>query len=134
MKTILLADDDAGIRQTLGQVLVQERYNVVYASTGHEAAAKFLSHLPDLVLLDIGMPDRNGWDTCNFMNNTRPQVPVVIITARPDQHEYASGLRIAGLMEKPLDIPLLLYTIRDLLADLQPGQLCEPSPVHGRKL
>jgi CheY-like chemotaxis protein len=75
MKTILLADDDAAIRQTLGQVLTQEHYDVVFAATGREAAAKFMSHLPDLVLLDIGMPDRDGWDTFDLMNSTHPKCP-----------------------------------------------------------
>ena len=116
MKTILLADDDDAILQTLGQVLTLEQYNVVPANTGREAAAKFISRLPDLVLLDLGMSDRDGWDTFNFMRGTRPSVPVIIITARPHQRSRAASLGVAAFMEKPLDIPLLLKTIRDLLA------------------
>jgi DNA-binding response OmpR family regulator len=127
MKTILLADDDAAIRQTLSQVLIQERYEVVLASTGREAAEKFISHLPDLVLLDIGMPDHDGWDTFSLMNQTHPEVPVIIITARPDQERYAASSRVAALMEKPLDLPLLLSSIRDLLIDSQSGGLCPSS-------
>lgn len=115
MKTILLADDDEAIRRTLGQVLVLEQYNVIFASTGREAAARFISHLPDLVLLDLSMPDRDGWEAFALMKSTHPGVPVVIITAMPHQHQRAAEVGVAALMEKPLDIPLLLKTIHDLL-------------------
>jgi CheY-like chemotaxis protein len=115
MKTILLADDDAAIRQTLGQVLILEQYGVVFASTGREAAAKFISHLPDLVLLDLNMPDRDGWDAFALMNSTHPKVPIIVITARPHQQERATSSGVAALMEKPLDIPLLLEAIRKFL-------------------
>jgi DNA-binding NtrC family response regulator len=117
MKTILLADDDAAIRQTLGQVLNLEQYNVVFAATGREAAANFISHVPDLVLLDLNMPDRDGWEAFQLMNSTHPLVPVVIITARPHQSQRATEMGVAALLEKPLDIQLLLKTIRDLLAE-----------------
>jgi DNA-binding response OmpR family regulator len=115
MKTILLADDDPSIRQTLGQVLTLEQYNVVFAATGRETAAKFISCLPDLVLLDLNMPDRDGWDAFQLMSSTHPAVPVIVITARPHQQERAASLGVASLMEKPLDIPKLLKTVRDLL-------------------
>ena len=115
MKTILLADDDAAIRQTLGQVLILEQYSVIFASTGREAAAKFISHLPDLVLLDLNMPDRDGWDAFQLMSNTHPSVPVVVITAMPHQHQRAAESGAAALLEKPLDIQFLLKTIRDHL-------------------
>ncbi|HEY1787582.1 MAG TPA: response regulator [Verrucomicrobiae bacterium] len=117
MKTILLADDDPAIRQTLGQVLVLEEYNVVFAATGRETAAQFISCVPDLVLLDLNMPDRDGWDAFHLMSTTHPSVPVIVITARPHQHERAASLGVASLMEKPLDIPALLQTVRDLLEE-----------------
>lgn len=116
MKTILLADDDPAIRQMLGQVLALEQYNVVFAATGRETAAKFISCAPDLVLLDLNMPDRDGWDAFQLMNSTHPLIPVIVITARPHQRERAAALGVASLMEKPLEIPMLLKTVQDLLA------------------
>jgi DNA-binding response OmpR family regulator len=120
MKTILLADDDPAIRQTLGQVLALEQYNVIFAATGRETAAKFISCLPDLVLLDLNMPDRDGWDAFQLMNGTHPAVPVIVITARPHQQERAAEAGVALLMEKPLDIPALLNAIRGLVE--KPGE------------
>jgi CheY-like chemotaxis protein len=116
-KRILLADDDAGVRQMLKRVLELERYDVVTAGTGAEAAAKFRAHAPDLVLLDLNMPGKDGWEAFDLMNDTHPFVPVIVITAKPRQYERAVAAGVDALMEKPLDLPLLLATIAGLLAE-----------------
>ena len=117
MKKILLADDDASIRRTLGQVLASEQYEVIFAATGRAAAAQFIADLPDLVLLDLNLPDRDGWDAFNLMYRTHPSVPVIIITALSGQYRRAAELGVDALMEKPLDMPLLLAAIRNYLAE-----------------
>jgi two-component system response regulator MprA len=114
---ILLADDDASVREMLGRVLESEDYAVVLAKTGREAATKFAVALPDLVLLDLSMPDKNGWEAFMLMEQSRPFVPVIMITAWPQQYQQAAGLGIDALMEKPLDLPLLFATIAGLLAE-----------------
>ena len=116
-KTILLADDDAGVRETLGHVLECENYTVMLAKTGRDAAAKFFADLPDLVLLDLNMPDRDGWDVFSLIHQTHPLVPVIVITAQSQQYKRASECGVDALMEKPLDIPLLLEAIRSYLAE-----------------
>ena len=116
-KTILLADDDASIRTMVGRVLQSENYHVMFASTGRDAASQFLSGPPDLVLLDLNMPDKDGWEAWRLMSALHPLVPVIVITARSQQYEHAVRLKIDALMEKPLDLPLLLETIRVLLAE-----------------
>ena len=123
MKKILLADDDVSVRQMLGRVLISEQYDVAFAATGREAAAKFIADLPDLVLLDLNMPDRDGWDAFDLMYQTHPSVPVIIITAMSRQHGRAADLGVDALMEKPLDIPLLLETIRNYLAESEAQRL-----------
>lgn len=117
MKQILLADDDAAIRETLGEVLVSEQYELIYAATGREAAAKFATYQPDLVLLDLNMPDGDGWSAFDLICNAHPVTPVIIITAISRQYPRAAELGVDALMEKPLDIPLLLKTIRNYLAE-----------------
>jgi DNA-binding response OmpR family regulator len=116
-KIILLADDDAGVREMLGRLLESERYEVVLAKTGREAAARFSSNAPDLVLLDLNMPDKDGWEAFGMMCEKDSMVPVIVITARPEQHPQAVELGIDALMEKPLNLPLLLQTIRTLLSE-----------------
>jgi DNA-binding response OmpR family regulator len=116
-KRILLADDDPGIREMLGRVLESEQYEVVLAGTGREAVAKFAAHLPDLILLDLNMPDLDGWEAIDRITGTHPFASVIVITARPKQYEQAAGMFIDALMEKPLDLALLLAAIAELLAE-----------------
>ena len=99
----------------VGRVLESEDYEVVLARTGREAISRALSGAPDLVLLDITMPDKNGWEAFELIDRIHPFVPVIVITARPNQHDYATQVGIDALMEKPLDLALLLKTIRELL-------------------
>ena len=97
-----------GVRLTLGRVLASEGYEVIFAKTGREASAKFIADPPDLVLLDLNMPDRDGWDAFRMMRDTHPMLPVIVITARPNQYPHATDLGVDALMEKPLNLPVLL--------------------------
>ena len=117
LKKILLADDDASIRETLGQVLESENYAVTLARSGRDAAAKFFADLPDLELLDLTMPDRDGWDVFGLLHQTHPCVPVIVITAKSQQYKRAAECGVDAMMEKPLDIPILLEAIRGYLAE-----------------
>jgi len=119
-KKILLADDDASIRTMVGRVLESENYHVICARTGREAVEDFVAATPDLVLLDLNMPDKDGWEAWQMMSAIHPFVPVIVITARPLQHEHARRMRIDALMEKPLDLAVLLAAIKTLLG--QPRQ------------
>ena len=101
----------------LGRVLESEHYVVTFAKTGREAAAKFASDPPDLVLLDLNMPERDGWAAFRLMNAAHPLLPVIVITARPNQHRQAVELGVDAFMEKPLNLPVLLEAIQKLLAE-----------------
>jgi CheY-like chemotaxis protein len=116
-KRILLADDDPGVRELLGRVLESEHYQVSFARTGIEAARKFAAEAPDLVLLDINMPGKNGWESFGQMYDRHPFIPVIVITARPNQYQQAVSLGVDALMEKPLNLPVLLTAVRRLLAE-----------------
>ena len=116
-KKVLLVDDDPGVRRMLLRVLEEEDYEVVPAANGLEALEVVTNAAPDLVLLDLNLPVQNGWETLERLNNENPSLPVIIITARPNQLFPALAAGAGALMEKPLDLPKLLRTIRDLLAE-----------------
>ena len=118
-KRILLADDDNGVRELLGRVLEYENYEVVEAKTGTETIRKFEADPPDLMLLDLNMPEKTGWEAFGRICEKHPFVPVIVITARPHQYAHAVELGVDGLMEKPLNIALLLETIEGLLAETE---------------
>jgi len=111
---ILVVDDDEAIRTGLSDVLLSEGYEVSTACNGLEAVERFQGVRMALILVDINMPVLNGWGTIGQLRTLSPRVPIIMITARPDQKMIA---RTAGveLMEKPLDIPYLLDRISKLL-------------------
>ena len=114
-KRILLADDDDSVRKMVGRVLESEGYEVMLARTGCEAVSQALSGEPDLILLDIGMPERDGWQALELIERIRPLIPVIVITARPQQQEQGQAAGVDALMEKPLDLTALLQAIGHLL-------------------
>ena len=114
---ILLVDDDAGVRGSLQDMLVAEGYLVIPAHDGQQALELIASGSIDLVLLDLNMPRKNGWDTFERLSAEHPLVPVILITARPNQLFTAVGAGVGALLEKPLDIPHLLTTIGRLLSE-----------------
>lgn len=114
---ILLVDDDSSVRESVARVLHSEGFNVVAACDGLEAL-EFIERQPiDIVLLDLNMPQQNGWETLQGLSTKVPSVPIIIITARSNQLFQALAAGAAALMEKPLDFPKLLQTVRDLLAE-----------------
>jgi len=115
-KTILIVDDDAMIRAGLAAVFRSEKFQVRLAENGRMAVRRFLESSPDLILLDLNMPDVDGWKAFEVMARLAPSVPVIVITARPNQARRAAEAGVDMLLEKPLDIPMLLETVRNLLA------------------
>jgi two-component system, NtrC family, nitrogen regulation response regulator NtrX len=114
---ILLVDDDPGVRRMLQRVLEEEDYAVVASANGSEALESVRITAPDLVLLDLNLPVQNGWEILQQLAEDDPLLPVIIITARPNQLFPALASGAGALMEKPLDLPKLLRTIHDLLAE-----------------
>jgi DNA-binding response OmpR family regulator len=114
-KKILVVDDESSIREALSKVLRAEDYEVVSAENGQEAIEKFGAEKIDLLLLDLGLPVKDGWGTLIWLAQVNPLLPVIIITGRHAQRELAEKMGADGLMEKPLNVPCLLQTIRELV-------------------
>lgn len=124
MKTkVLLVDDEPKICAALAGVLVSEGFDVLFVESGDEAIEAFRNGNFDIVLMDLRMPGKSGWETFARLTWSRPLLPVIIITALPDQHALAKEAGVAALLEKPLDIPVLLETMRRLLAEPMESRL-----------
>ena len=121
-------DDERSIRESLSKILGAENYEVVLAENGHEAIEKHGAQRIDLLILDLNMPVKNGWDTLDWLVKIDPVLPVVIITGRPNQRALAETAGADALMEKPLDVPLLLQTIRELMDE--PVESVQAKPKH----
>ena len=116
-KRILLVDDDPTVRDSLNDVLQSEGYLVIPAENGQQALDLANKSSVDLVLLDLNMPVKNGWDTFEQLTREHPLIPVIIVTARPNQLFTAMNAGVGALMEKPMDIPMLLRTMENLLVE-----------------
>ena len=116
-KRVLIAEDDSVVRGSLAAVLESEGYVVDEARNGVEAVTHAIEHLPDLVLLDLNMPHWDGWTAFSQLDRATPLLPIVVITARPNQYEKAVRLGVDAFMEKPLNIPVLVRAIKRLIGE-----------------
>ncbi len=121
-KSILLVDDDPAVRRMLFRVLDDEHYHVVPAASGSEALELAALSPPDLTLLDLNLPVTSGWDIFERLNTDYPSMPIIIITARSNQIFPALASGVGALMEKPLDLPKLLWTIQHFLEESAQGR------------
>lgn len=129
-KRILVADDDAQIRAALRKALQAEGHEVVLAADGQEGIAQYHANAIDLLVLDLNLPVKNGWDTFEQLTSVSPLVPIVIITGRRDQRDAAAAAGVGALFEKPFHVPELLGTIKQLLAEPPELQLKRLAGLH----
>jgi CheY-like chemotaxis protein len=94
-----------------------EGFVVDEAHNGIETVTRAIEHSPDLVLLDLNMPHWDGWTAFNQLDRVTPLLPVIVITARPNQYEKAVRLGVDAFMEKPLNIPILVRAIKRLTSE-----------------
>jgi DNA-binding response OmpR family regulator len=116
-KTILLVDDDRSVRDSVGEVLRQEGYTVIPLGSGRAVLDITSSGHVNLALLDLNLPNENGWEVFQQLSNHHPEVPIIIVTARPNQKFTALAAGVGGLLEKPYNFPVLLELIEKLLAE-----------------
>lgn len=118
MQTILVVDDQPGIRFLLEEVFKETCYKVVTAADGLEAVVRLKEHKPDLVLLDMKMPGMDGLDVLRTVTSKFPQVPVIMITAYGELQLVKEALNqgAKGYITKPFDILELRRLVDSLLA------------------
>lgn len=108
--SILVIDDEDLIRWSLGQLLSRKGYEVVSAETGAVGFSLFQERTPDLVLLDLKLPDIDGLQLLPRLLERHRQTPVIIMTAygSPTIEQQARDLGAVDFLRKPFD-PLALY-------------------------
>jgi len=114
---VLVVDDDASIRDSLKKVLGEAGYEVALAAGGLEALGRCELEQIDLVLLDLNLPNQSGWDVFGRLTAHHPYIPVIIITGLANQYLTALTAGAGALMEKPIEVPVLLKTMDELLGE-----------------
>ncbi len=130
-----LCEDDAGLRSVLTRALRAEGFDVRATMTGREAVEAFSGTPPDLLVLDIGLPDADGRDVCQALRSHGVSAPVVFLTARDALPDRLAGFHAGGddYLTKPFALAELVVRVRALLR--RAGQVTAPSsPVDGLRL
>jgi len=110
---ILLVDDEAAIQRAVGPLLRSRGYEVDVAGTGAEALAVFEQRTPDLVVLDLGLPDLEGTEVCRRIRAKSP-VPIIVLSARNAEADKVNALDLGAddYVTKPFGPEELLARIR----------------------
>lgn len=122
---ILVVDDEAAIRKLLEITLQTHDYAVAHAITAREALAMAASHPPDLILLDIGLPDRSGQDLLKDLRTWYSQ-PIIVLSVQSDEQSIVSALDngASDYLVKPFRTGELLARIRSALRIRQSADTC----------
>ena len=113
---ILVVDDEPNIAELLSAALTLEGYEVGVAATGSEAIDQVRSFRPNLVMLDVMLPDFDGTEVCRRLRNQGEHVPIVFLTARDATQDKVEGLRMGDdYVTKPFSIEELMARIGAIL-------------------
>jgi DNA-binding response OmpR family regulator len=92
--TLLVVEDEYDVRENIAEILTENSYKVIKASNGKEAADKIIMEAPDLIISDIMMPEMNGFQLLEFVQNSRnfAHIPFVFLTAKSSIQEIRNGM------------------------------------------
>ncbi len=112
-RTILVVDDEPTLRETLAEALEQEGLRVITAADGKEALEQFRAGSPDLVLLDLMLPQLSGIEVCRILRH-ESSVPIIMLTARDGEIDKVVGLELGAddYVTKPFSLRELMARIR----------------------
>lgn len=118
-KRVLVIDDDLPLRGMLAAALRQHGFQVLLAGDGAEGQRALTIHHPDIILLDLAMPDVNGWDFLQRLQETGHlgKVPIVVVSAHVRVEPQALlQMGVAAILPKPFNLPELIQVIEHLAA------------------
>ncbi len=117
METILIIEDDPTLRLALNKTLRSAGYRVIVANTGPEGLAMALHEQPNLVLLDIMLPEMNGYEICEAIRKENATLPIIVVTAKGEEQDKVRGLRLGAddYVVKPFGTAELLARVETAL-------------------
>lgn len=125
---ILIADDEQHILDSVGSYLKQDGFQVLTARSGREALFAFRHENPDLIILDVMMPEMNGWEAARLIRK-ESSVPLMFLTARVEDIDQITGLEIGAdeYLTKPFSPRVVVARVRALLRRAYGGLQAEPA-------
>ncbi|WP_294727778.1 response regulator transcription factor [uncultured Fusobacterium sp.] len=115
-KKILIIEDEIDLIKVLKDTFEKENFQVFCAENGEEGVEKFYKKNPDLILLDINMPKKNGWEVCKEVRE-QSNIPIVMMTARDSEIDELKGLNIGAddYITKPFSLKVLVVKVKKIL-------------------
>lgn len=125
---ILVVDDDNNICELLRLYLEKEGYTVNIAKTGMQAVRSFAEHQPDLMLLDIMLPELDGWQVCREIRKYSNK-PIIMLTAKGETFDKVLGLELGAddYITKPFEAKEVLARIKAVLRRTGAGSMVDPA-------
>jgi two-component system OmpR family response regulator len=120
---VLVVDDEAYITDLVGMALRYEGFDVAVAASGREALSRAGEFRPDLLVLDVMLPDVDGIEVCSRLRRDGMQAPVMFLTARDATEDKIAGLTVGGddYVTKPFSLEELIARVRAVLRRTRPG-------------
>lgn len=128
-RTILVVDDEPNLREAVAENLEAEGFSVVVAGDGREALTRFRETRPDLIVLDLMLPELSGVEVCRIIRAESP-VPILMLTAKNSEVDKVVGLELGAddYVTKPFSARELVARIHALLRRADRGIAAEESP------
>ncbi|RKT19748.1 two-component system response regulator MprA [Streptomyces sp. 1114.5] len=125
--TVLIAEDDRAIRDSLGRALMLQGYRVRIAANGTQTLAVLAEQRPDVLVLDVMMPEPDGLEVCRRLREAGDRTPVLMLTARVEVPDRIAGLDAGAddYLVKPFDVEELFARLRALLRRNPPAPAAE---------
>ncbi len=129
---IMVVDDEASIRRSLSDILIDEGYDVILASDGYEALQRLNTVIPDLIFLDIWMPGMDGTEILKEIKSRWPDIKVIVISGHGtiETAVKATKLGASDYIEKPLSLEGVLLAVRKALSKGDTGVVGEKRVVE----
>lgn len=114
-KSIILLEDDPGVRDVIELILDLEGYEVISFDTIEKFMAKKTEHQPALFILDVMLPDGTGTDVCRELKANSENVPVIMMSAHAKAEQITNACFADAFIAKPFDINVLLSKVTSLI-------------------
>lgn len=128
---ILVIDDDQSFLEAIKQAFLSEKYEVMTARSGRDGLQQALAFHPDIVILDIMMPEMDGWEVCRRLREMT-NIPLMFLTAKEGEENIVKGLLMGGddYLEKPVRVAELRARVEALLRRAEAGRPAYHAPAY----
>lgn len=135
MQKIMIIEDDKAVREELSLLLENEGYHPIPVTTFHDITQQAVREMPDLILLDLGLPEQDGLSLCAELRRSS-DTPIIFVTSHDSTADELAALSMGGddYITKPYNIPLLLTRIKVVLRRSSPKTTADSPEYNGLKL